>query len=420
MGQHRYTDVFVPGGFPRHTYNPRLELKLEARLEQVSENLCKLAIVTGHTKSGKTVLVRSKLPREEAVWVDGGAVGDEEDFWTTVIDQLHLFQGSTADTGTETLAQVSGKGKAGADFLIAKGEAELGVGLSKGRNAASGKSRSVSSRVVALRGLADSKRALVIDDFHYLPRDLQGELVRALKPLVFDGLPVVVIAIPHRRYDAVKVEKEMTGRVLPVDIPAWSVSELAFIPNTGFTLLDGRISAELTSRLANESIGSPHLMQEFCREICRAHDVSNSFDGNSADLDASRLERVFKETAETIGRPIFEKLARGPRQRSDRITRKLADGSEVDIYGLVLHALARLAPGLVTIEYEELRAAIREVSASDPPQLHEVARVLKHMSDIAATDQSSTPVIDFDEEEKRLHITDPFFAFYLRWGDLDG
>lgn len=54
------------------------------------------------------------------------------------------------------------------------------------------------------------------------------------------------------------------------------------------------------------------------------------------------------------------------------------------------------------------------------PQLHEVARVLKHMATIAATDRSSTPVIEFEEAEKKLHITDPFFAFYLRWGDLGG
>ena len=27
---------------------------------------------------------------------------------------------------------------------------------------------------------------------------------------------------------------------------------------------------------------------------------------------------------------------------------------------------------------------------------------------------------DFDDEEKVLHITDPFFAFYLRWGNLNG
>jgi hypothetical protein len=127
---------------------------------------------------------------------------------------------------------------------------------------------------------------------------------------------------------------------------------------------------------------------------------------------------VFREVADTIGRPIFDKLARGPRQRSDRLQRKLKSGETVDIYELLLHALAHLRPGLVSLEYEDLRAAIRDVSDTQIPQLHEVARVLKHMSSIAASDQSSTPVIDFEEDEKRLHITDPFFAFYLRWGRL--
>lgn len=420
MGKYRFTDVFVPGGFPRHTYNPRGDKRLEERLREVSENLCKLAIVTGHTKSGKTVLVRSVLPREDAVWVDGGAVGEADDFWTTVIDQLELFQGTEQGQGTETGGEIAGTGRAGANFLIAKGEAGVGAKLSKTRTDASGKSRSVSSRVVALAGLPISGRALVVDDFHYLPKELQGDIVRALKPLVFDGVPVVIIAIPHRRYDAVKVEKEMTGRILPVEIPAWTEDELSFIPSAGFPLLEGELPDSLGKKLATEAIGSPHLMQEFCREICRAHGVETSFCKQSAAVDPSRLEQVFRDTAETIGRPIFEKLARGPRQRSDRIPRKLKSGSETDIYGLVLHALAQIGPALVTIEYEELRAAIREVSATDPPQLHEVARVLKHMSDIAATDQSSTPVIDFDEDDKRLHITDPFFAFYLRWGSLDG
>lgn len=419
MGIYRYTEVFVPGGFPRHTYNPRVDWRLEDRLRQISENLCKLAIVTGHTKSGKTVLVRNVLPREESVWVDGGSVGEEDDFWTTVIDQLELFQGTDQRDEVQAGGEIGGAGKSAANLFIAKGEAEVAGKLSRAHTVASGKSRSVSSRVVALRGLSSAGRALIVDDFHYLPRELQGGIVRALKPLVFDGVPIVIIAIPHRRYDAVKVEKEMTGRILPVDIPAWSDEELSFIPSTGFPLLESELPESLATRLATEAIGSPHLMQEFCREICRVHGVTTSFEHGSPDLESPGLNQVFKETAETIGRPIFEKLARGPRQRSDRIGRPLKSGQQVDIYGLVLHALAHIRPSLVTLEYEALRGAIREVSASDPPQLHEVVRVLKHMSDIAATDQSSTPVIDFDEEEKRLHVTDPFFAFYLRWGNLD-
>jgi hypothetical protein len=78
----RYSEVFVPGGFPRHTYNPRSSRKLEERLAEVADNLCKLTTVTGHTKSGKTVLVRGTFPPDNSIWVDGGTVGEEEDFWS--------------------------------------------------------------------------------------------------------------------------------------------------------------------------------------------------------------------------------------------------------------------------------------------------------------------------------------------------
>lgn len=410
----RYQDVFVPGGFPRHTYNPRVDLQLEQRLRESRQNLCKLVTVTGQTKSGKTVLARTVLPREECVWVDGGTVSAEDDFWQVVLEQLDIFQATEEETGADTTATIGGKGMAGANFVVAKGSAEIGAQLSKTRSTSRTRSRSVSPRVAALQGLKEAGVPLVIDDFHYLPKEIQGGIVRALKQPIFDGLPVAIIAIPHRRYDAVRVEKEMTGRIAAIDIPPWSEAELEYIPVTGFKLLDVQPPSDSTRRLANEAIGSPHLMQDFCRTICRMAGL----DAAAGTVDHVNLEQVFRDVAETIGKPIFDKLARGPRQRTDRIQRQLKDGQAVDIYELVLHALAHLRPGLVSLEYEDLRVAIRGVSASQIPQLHEVARVLKHMASIAANDQSSTPVIDFEEEDKKLHITDPFFAFYLRWGRL--
>lgn len=416
MKNFKYSDVFVPGGFPRHTYNPRESLALEGQLSEVRENLCKLVTVTGHTKSGKTVLTRNVLPPESSVWVDGGVVADEEDFWSIIIERLAAFQETSQGSEEGTASKIEGKASAGANFLVAKGEGELGAAYESQRASSGERTRKVSSRVAALQALRDSKVPLIIDDFHYLPKDLQGNIVRALKPLVFDGLSVVVIAIPHRRYDAVKVEKEMTGRILSLAVPVWSQQELMFIPEKGFPLIGLKVEPGTNQQLADQAIGSPHLMQEFCRAIGKGS--KDQLDG--AAFGPETLKEVFRDVAETIGRPIFEKLARGPRQRTDRVRRQLKDGREVDIYELVLHGLAHLQPGLVTLEYEDLRAAIREVSAAQIPQLHEVARVLKHMATIAATDQSSTPVIDFEETDKKLHVTDPFFAFYLRWGDLHG
>jgi hypothetical protein len=413
-----YTDVFVPGGFPRHTYNPRLELKLEDQIRSSTENLCKLVTVTGQTKAGKTVSVRKVLPREDSIWIDGGTVGSEDDLWDVVQTHIDAFTDTSVETGKETTSSASGSFTASGSLFVVKGESEVGAEISRTRASGVEQSRSVSSRVAALMALSKDPLPLVIDDFHYLPKELQGSIVRALKPLIFDGLPVVVIAIPHRRYDAVKVEKEMTGRILPVSIPIWSANELEFISNTGFGLLSFTVPTSITNRLTDEAIGSPHLMQDFCRTLCKRVGIERAPTPTPLHVSTEQIEDVFRDIADTIGKPIFEKLARGPRSRTDRLQRGLRTGDKVDIYELVLHALAHMRPGLVSIEYEELRAAIREVSSTQIPQLHEVSRVLRHMSTIAATDQSSTPVIDFDDDDKKLHITDPFFAFYLRWGDL--
>ena len=347
----RYQDVFVPGGFPRHTYNPRVDLQLEKKLAESKENLCKLVTITGQTKSGKTVLARKILPREECIWIDGGTISAEDDFWHVIIEQLELFQETQHGSSSEMTKTINGKAGVAGDLLFAKGSSEVGAQIANSRGSVETSSQTLSSRVVALRGMKESPVPLVVDDFHYLPKELQGSVVRALKPLIFDGLPVVIIAIPHRRYDALKVEKEMTGRISPIDIPVWSKDELHYIPETGFQLLNYDIPSDTTQRLANEAIGSPHLMQDFCRGLCKSFGIEQAGTRKTLQASDDNLESVFREVAETIGRPIFERLARGPRQRKDRLPRQLKDGRTVDIYELVLHALAHMKPGTVSIEY---------------------------------------------------------------------
>ena len=108
----------------------------------------------------------------------------------------------------------------------------------------------------------------------------------------------------------------------------------------------------------------------------------------------------------------------GPTSRTGRIDRKLSDGQRVDIYGLVLRAIAHLRPGLITLSYDDIRNAIRQLcDDGESPDKHEITRVLRKMSGIASTEQSSAPVIEFDVDNK-LHIIDPFFAFFLRHGNI--
>jgi hypothetical protein len=404
--------VFVPGGMPELTYVPRTERHLETSLAEVEDNLCKLVVVTGATKTGKTVLVRKVLDAgRPIVWIDGGLVGSESDFWQECLRALNADlilereEGQTQTSGSKIGGSVSAK--------------VLGSGLTASGELNEGESSAARVKVAptgtlarrAIETMKNCNAILVVDDFHYLSRDLQGKVVRALKGEIFKGFPAVAIAIPHRRYDAVRVEREMNGRLEPIKVPEWSVGELMEIPAKGFPLLGMTISEDLTRALASEAYGSPHLMQEFCKALAKK---TERLAATSADEQFT--DDIYIDIAEHTGRVVFDKLASGPRQRTDRKPRRLTSGGEADIYRVVLMALSRIEPGMKRINYETLRGAIRDLLlADDVPQAHEVTRVLEKMAEIASKDEMSVKVLDWDKEEQILHVTDPFFAFFLKW-----
>jgi hypothetical protein len=154
-------------------------------------------------------------------------------------------------------------------------------------------------------------------------------------------------------------------------------------------------------------------MQDFCRELCKTNRVRETT-AERRKLDAPEWGGFFRSRADASAKLAFERLARGPRERTKRIPRVLKDGRSVDIYNLVLEAIAHTGPK-TTLSDVELRTAIREIMAGDPPASHEVTRILDEMTKIARTGKGE-PVVDYMAEERQLHIADPFFAYYLRWG----
>jgi hypothetical protein len=201
-------------------------------------------------------LAKQVFPSEDTIWIDGGTVSTEDDFSQVSIEALDLFQATSRESSSGTDSKIGAKGTAGDNFLIAKGSAELASEIGSAQSSSLVTNQTLSSRVAALVGLKKCRIPLVVDDFHYIPREMQGSIVRALKPLIFEGLAVVIIAIPHRRYDALKVEKEMTGRISPIEIQPWSKNELIYIPETGFGLLNYSLADSALDRLASEAIGA--------------------------------------------------------------------------------------------------------------------------------------------------------------------
>jgi hypothetical protein len=254
MAEPNYTParVFVPGGMPIITYVDRAERELESQLKSVEDNLCKLVTLTGATKSGKTVLANRIFPRSsgQSIWIDGGTIDSEETFWREIHAQIDPDEEIAYETSDSKGSKVGGElsAEGGLPFFAkagGKGSAERSDTWEKARQTRP--VQGIKSR--AIRMLRESARPLIVDDFHYLERAAQGSIVRALKPLVFDGHAVIFIAIPHRRYDVVRVEKEMTGRVLSIPVPSWTIDELQQIAAAGFPRLNIAIDQKICTKL---------------------------------------------------------------------------------------------------------------------------------------------------------------------------
>ncbi|WP_188066538.1 ATP-binding protein [Brevibacillus brevis] len=411
----RASDIFVAGGQPSVTYIPRGGLLLEEVLQEYLDTGYKLLSITGPTKSGKTVLCRRVIPTHAGIWIPGGQIQSESDFWDMINDKLHVHTQINSEESCEVSDTQSNRLNGGFNIGVAKTDAMLAETQAEKQGSKLTRSFHRNLRSSAIQALLESRMPLVIDDFHYISKDVQMLIVRALKDSIFEGLRVIVLAVPHRAYDAVKVETEMTGRVQQLNIPLWDLKELIEIAKKGFPKLNAKFSEEVSNRLSQESYGSPHLMQEFCLKLSILNNLRETSDSLIEVQEPADYKEFFRKiVATSASKTAFERLARGPRQRADRVQRKFINGTEGDIYLAVLSAIAQTGPKL-SIGYEELRESLRKVVEGNIPQAHEVTRVLTKMTEIAKEDIEGEPVIEWVKEDSKVYLSDPFFAFYLRW-----
>lgn len=405
-------EVFTPGGQPSVTYVSRSHLGLEDRVANALARGYSINVVTGPTKSGKTVLCNHVLATlGEAVTVEGGQVRSEADFWDQIVHRL--------DLGRERVRKESGTTSASHGGSVQLGVPKMASVTAKGDNGTQRSTeRSISHEVNAQQASLDALLAggvsLLVDDFHYIPDDVQKSVIRSLKSGVFKGLSVILLAVPHRAFDPMTVEQELEGRFKHIEIPPWAPNDLMLIPQRGFEALNVQSSKNLNESICAEGFGNPLLVQEICSELCILSGISKRTE-QEQKVKPHLLKDALAEIARSKGFPKYSKLKAGPDARKKRQARTFKDGSSADKYSAILTAIASVGPKPRT-EYDELRAALQSLLApSSMPAKHEITSALVNMSKIARDKIEGEPPLEWVAAENALVITDPFLLFYMKW-----
>jgi ABC-type iron transport system FetAB ATPase subunit len=131
---YKVKDVFPAGGMPSITYVDRDHLRLEAKIERAVDRGFAFNVVTGPTKSGKSVLCHQVLDTKKLVTMEGGQVTTAGEFWQQLAHRLQIAAGSTeTNKQTDVLGgEVTAGWKLGA-LISVKSKAELSTGRDSAR-----------------------------------------------------------------------------------------------------------------------------------------------------------------------------------------------------------------------------------------------------------------------------------------------
>ncbi|WP_157079105.1 hypothetical protein [Herbiconiux solani] len=411
MDQKRTVEVFVAGRYPAYTYNPRSTRKQESEVRRYLDDSGKAMTVSGPSKSGKTVLLQHLLPESDAIWINGSELVSTDVLYNKIIDFLGIFDmyevqqqtGSGLGAGVKVSAKFGGTGV----------EANAGGKLTDSETKTFSRTRSPAD--VAMQGLAELPVPIVIDDFHYVPELVKLDIVRAIKALLM-RTHVIMIAVPHEAFDAVRQEPDMNGRVWNLQISPWEIEELVEVAQTGFAVL-GIVDAanKVSTQLATASMGAPFLMQQLCLDYLLDEEIIGT-QMPAIDLpDSSDWNTFFTGVANRSVPGVFDYLSRGPKTHGqERSERRLKDGSgSTDIYGAILYAVARMGP-VASVHYTDLWHKIDELFF-EAPQSQQVTTSLGHLRNIARENRGTSDAA-LDYKDDSLHILDPFLSFYLQHG----
>ena len=259
-------DVFVTDGFPEFTYVPLASGEKETEFLEGLAQRNKIISISGPSKSGKTTLCKHVIENKTdytLIYITGDSLTSASDLWHEAVKQV------VDDTEKNS-------------FDLSHSE--------------------------RIARLVQSNAALVIDDFHYIPKDFQATVCRQIKNAASAGLRIICLTVPHRGDDAVRGNGDLSGRFFSVDFDYWADADLLQIASKGFHECGYSVPDNFASSLASEALRSPQIMQTLCLETCRSLEPDQAvFDTN---FDDTLLVKVRQKALRSYNRQTDLQLLR--------------------------------------------------------------------------------------------------------------
>lgn len=256
-----------------------------------------------------------------------------------------------------------------------------------------------------LASLAFSK-VIVLEDFHYLRRSTQRNLIQDLKTVYEKSdLRVILVGVWADRGWLRSLPSDLGTPLRTIEVPRWNDHELMEVLTVGQEVLGVEIESSIAQSLVERAHESVGLLQDLAHAVCQEAEPASDHDAqiSEAQYVECAVDRVLQSRVSWLSWYLQE------------FSRELEQGSRQPLRGIV-HALLVADPEDLStgLGVDALFQATMQLYPNEGSALSR-SNVLYGLDRISGIHRNMRigPVFGFDASGERLHVVDPLARLFL-------
>lgn len=385
----------------------------------------KQIIVYGASKQGKTSLAKKYISYDDNIFISLSPKSTLKDIYQSILRKSGVTLKTSYTEGTGDITKVRAKAEIkGAVAVVLKAKAEIGI------------DKETSSRldeqyeeiefnlelpddVADLINRAGHKKVIILENFHYLPEELQRTFAYDLRTYQDLKVRFIILGIWKEANRLAQFNGELQDRVFEIPVEPWEDADFRKIAQLGENLLNIKFAPIILNKCIENAFSSVGVFQELLKTTCQESGVpvKQTTQRIISDFEAQK-RAIFQKTEEYSGRHLrnLEAIASG---NSSVIAKDMPLPFFLHYY-IVQHILDIGYQGVIGgITKESLMHAIKQIHhRRNDLKGSQLTNVLKGLTDIQANKGISPPVIAYDSNSRQLRVVDSTFNFFLKNADL--
>lgn len=402
-------EVFgISTSIPVHTYVDRAKLDRKFQYFIKSD---RHIVIHGASKQGKTILRKKNFQEQDCIIVQCRSNSSLEQIYLEILRQIGS-QIPTELTKSLTLT-AEGKTKASGGIklpLIASGSAEVEI---------AGNLERETERVFEFLGqnpeslgyiideIRNSKKRIIIEDFHYLLDEEKKRFAFDLKAFWDSSIFLIIIGIWADQNLLTYYNGDLSGRINEIDVQ-WTDQELNTVLTKGEKALNISFDQEIKKEIladANQNVGLLQRIAElFCLE-CNILENSNQ-KVTLRDLDALNRARQTICNEESVRYRQFIEAVRSGFRGSE---------SELKVYQRIVKVCLE-ASDMELCNGLNQEVILNRINQSEPnARLSDLSAALNRLNKLQGERSISPLILSYNPDSRKVQLVDRELLFFRKY-----